>query len=190
MEVTRFIWLLSYRNDKSSWIIPRKSPIFAISCLRKLTPLIASLTESLNDIFWKWYHASWQCTELLKRIEETYTPPSPVTNSPLLKLCLGDRFRFIKLLNFSKPSRNNWFTWLFFWFRLFIVSASAVGGGNENASKPGKKRKMLSDTCWPRWIAAAESGSLKTYIEEKNTLVTFLGHFVMPFIKVTYTYWG
>ena len=39
---------------------------------------------------------------------------------------------------------------------------------------------MLSDTCWPRSPAAAESGSLKTYIEEKNkTLVNFLREFML-----------
>lgn len=73
--------------------------------------------------------------------------PSPVTNSPSLKLCFGDRVVSINLLNFSKPLKNKGLTLSFFLFILFIVSGSTVGDGKVNASKPEKKRKMLSATC-------------------------------------------
>lgn len=166
----------SRRNKYSSWINPRTT-----SNLWSKLPEKTDTAYPLAHWKFKTYFGNdimlvsnaWTRTELLNRIEGTYTPPSPVTNSPPLKLCLGDRVRLIKHLNFLMPSRNKWLTWLFFWFRRFIVSLSVVGGGKENASKPGKKRKMLSDTCWPGCPADAESGSLKTCIEEKNnTLVT------------------
>ena len=86
-----------------------------------------------------------------------------MTNSPSLKLRLGDKVSLNKLLNLSKPHQNEGFTFLFVWFKLFIVSGSTVGGGNIKASKPGKKRKMLPATPSSVLLSASdETCPLKT----------------------------
>ena len=69
-----------------------------------------------------------------------------MTNSLSLKLRLGDKVFLSKLLKLSKPCQKHEFTSLFVLFKLFIVLGSTVGGGNIEASKPGKKRKMLPAT--------------------------------------------
>ena len=63
--------------------------------------------------------------------------PSPVTSSPSLKLFLGLKIFSSNRLNLS----NSWkkgIIWLSLSLMFLNSSLSAVGGGNENASKPEK----------------------------------------------------
>ena len=52
----------------------------------------------------------------------------------------------------------------------FITSSFTDGGGNLKASKPGKKRKMLSATCWV-WSACPISWFLKTWLVLKAVVI-------------------
>ena len=79
----------------------------------------------------------------------TQSSPSPVTTSPSLKLFLGTRTFLSKRLNSPKPLKNRGLMSSLLSLILFIVSGLTVGEGKANASKPGKKLKMLSATFWP-----------------------------------------
>ena len=67
-----------------------------------------------------------------------------------------------KPLNCSKPLKNKGFMPLLLSLILFSFSGSTVGEGKVNASKPGKKLKMLSATFWSSLATAEESWTLKT----------------------------
>jgi len=72
--------------------------------------------------------------------------PSPVTNSPSLKLRLGHKIVSNLTFNCSKPLKNGGLSWLFFWFMFSKSSLLTVGGGKSNAAKTGKKSRMLATT--------------------------------------------
>ena len=54
-----------------------------------------------------------------------------------------------KFLNSSKPLKNKGLISLLLSLMLLRISGFTVGEGKVNASKPGKKRKMLSATSCP-----------------------------------------
>jgi len=62
---------------------------------------------------------------------------------------LGTKQVLSKFLNFSKPLKNKGLISGLLSLMLSSISGFNVGRGKLNASKPGKKRRMLSATSCP-----------------------------------------
>ena len=82
---------------------------------------------------------------------------------PVVKAVIRSKSSFQRDFELFIPEKNSLLIWLLFLLMFFMTSSFTDGGGSLKASKPGKKHKMLSATCWV-WSACPIPWSLKTWL--------------------------